>query len=66
MGRGDMFGIPWPSVVTLFLLAVAVFITIRLSFGRFMYAIGNNPDAAKMLGIPVDRVRVMVFTDVVF
>ncbi len=62
MGRGDAFGVPVPFMIAMVLLAVAVFVTLRLPFGRFIYAIGNNADAAKMLGIPVDRVRVLVFT----
>ncbi len=62
IGRGDVLGVPTPFILAAILLAVAVFITMRLPFGRYMYAIGNNPDAAKMLGIPVNRVRVLVFT----
>lgn len=34
---------------------------LKTPFGRYMYAIGNNRDGARMLGIRVDRVRLMVF-----
>lgn len=62
LGRGDIHGVPMPFVIVMLVLAVAILVTIRTAFGRYMYAIGNNADAAQMLGIPVDRVRVAVFT----
>jgi ribose transport system permease protein len=61
LGRGDLWGVPMPFVVMLIALAVAAFLTLKTPFGRYMYAIGNNRDAARMLGIPVDRIRVLVF-----
>ena len=32
-------------------------------FGRSLYAVGGNSEAARLSGIPVDRVRIMAFTD---
>jgi ribose transport system permease protein len=43
-------------------LAAAAFVMLKTPFGRTMYAIGNNPAAARMLGIKVNRVRLVVFT----
>lgn len=62
IGRGDLLGVPSPFIIAMVLLVIAVFVTMRLPFGRYMYAIGNNSDAAKMLGIPVNWVRIWVFT----
>lgn len=50
-----------PFVIMIVVLAIVSFVTIKTPFGRYMYAIGNNPAAARMLGIKVDRIRVMVF-----
>ncbi|PQA75455.1 ABC transporter permease [Brucella oryzae] len=61
LGRGDLFGVPMPFVIMIVVLAIVSFVTIKTPFGRYMYAIGNNPAAARMLGIKVDRIRVMVF-----
>ncbi|TCL03301.1 MULTISPECIES: ABC transporter permease [Sodalis] len=61
-GRGDILGLPLPFVIMLAVLAIATFITLKTPFGRYMYAIGNNGPAARMLGIKVDRVRIWVFT----
>lgn len=62
LGKGDLLGIPVPFVIMLLVLAVAAFVMLKTPFGRTMYAIGNNPAAARMLGIRVDRVRLLVFT----
>ncbi|MFC0201633.1 ABC transporter permease [Paracoccus rhizosphaerae] len=62
LGRGDVLGMPVPFLIMLLVLAVALFLTTRTPIGRYMYAIGNNAAAARMLGIRVDRIRLLVFT----
>ena len=62
LGRGDVFGLPVPFLIMLVVLVVALFLTMKTSMGRYMYAIGNNAAAARMLGIRVDRIRILVFT----
>ena len=37
------------------------FVAARPRFGRHVYAVGGNPEAARRAGINVDRVRIMVF-----
>lgn len=62
LGRGDLLGVPVPFLVMIAVLVIATFITLKTPFGRYMYAIGNNKAAARMLGIRVDRIRILVFT----
>lgn len=62
LGRGDVLGVPVPFGILLLVLAIALFLTTRTSMGRYMYAIGNNAATARMLGIRVDRIRLLVFT----
>jgi len=62
LGRGALFGVPIPFLILLVVLTVALFLTMKTPMGRYMYAIGNNPAAARMLGIRVDRIRLLVFT----
>jgi len=52
-----------PSGVLIFLIFVVVFdlITRRTRFGRHIYAVGGNAEAARRAGINVDRVRITVF-----
>ena len=62
LGRGDVLGVPVPFIVMIAVLAIAAFVTLKTPFGRYLYAIGNNTAAAAMLGIKVNRVRILVFT----
>lgn len=51
-------GIPLPIIILgLATLAIAI-LTKMTRFGRYLYAIGGNPEAAVMSGIPVDRVLI--------
>jgi len=55
-------GVPLPSLI-LGAVALAVWlITRHTAFGRYLYAIGGNEEAAVLSGIPVERVTVCAFT----
>ena len=62
IGNGTIgFGIPG-LVVILLLTAVVVFVVLELSrFGRTMYALGLNREAARLAGIPVNRYRAAAY-----
>jgi rhamnose transport system permease protein len=61
-GQGYFFGIvPREFVVLLVLALVFGLVLHTTAWGRRMYAIGNNPDAARFSGIAVDRYRLMLF-----
>ncbi|MDQ0060322.1 ABC transporter permease [Paenibacillus harenae] len=53
-----------PFILIAFALAVAIFAYLlhKTTFGRKVYAIGNNPTAALYSGVRVDRIKVIVFT----
>jgi D-xylose transport system permease protein len=44
-------GIPWPVLVLLLVTLVLTYLATRLRFGRYVYAIGGNPEAADLGGI---------------
>jgi len=44
-------GIPWPVIVLLGVTIVMTFIATRRRFGRYVFAIGGNPEAAELAGI---------------
>jgi D-xylose transport system permease protein len=54
-------GVPTVTVILLILLAFWSFVAARLRFGRHVYAVGGNAEAARRAGINVDRVRMAVF-----
>ena len=55
---------PLPLIFLIFLLFALIFIYILkfTKFGRQIYAVGGNEDAARMMGIRVDRVKIAVYT----
>jgi ribose transport system permease protein len=53
IGTGYVGPIPWPVVIAL-LAALTVHVLLRYTtYGRELYAIGGNPEAARLSGIPV-------------
>ena len=58
----EVFGIPTSAVVMLVLFVVFVMIARYTSFGRSVFAVGGNANAAHLCGINVKRVRVIIFS----
>jgi ABC-type xylose transport system permease subunit len=54
-------GIPYAVPIVIVLLLVLTFLLGRTGFGRHVYAVGGNAEAARRAGISVTRVRVLVF-----
>ncbi len=54
-------GVPVVAVVIAGFLIFWTFIATRTRFGRHVYAVGGNPEAARRAGINVDRIRIGVF-----
>ncbi|MHA1566464.1 MAG: ABC transporter permease [Alphaproteobacteria bacterium] len=53
--------LPYPVVLTAFVVAIAIYVLRRTKFGRHNYAIGGNVEAALRTGIPVDRHTIMLY-----
>jgi D-xylose transport system permease protein len=54
-------GIPIPVVIWAVVAVVISFLVHRTRFGRYVFAMGGNPDAAALVGIPVKRVTLLLF-----
>ena len=54
-------GVPIVVPITILVLMVATFILDRTRFGRHLYAVGGNPEAARRAGIKVIRIRIYAF-----
>lgn len=62
LGRGaDLFGIPNAVVLMFVLYGLAHLMMTRMVIGRHLYAVGGNRAAAKLSGIPVERVLVFAY-----
>lgn len=62
IGRGYLYGIPIPGIIFAVLAAVMIMIMSGSSFGRSLYAIGGNEDAARMMGLKVNRNKIICYT----
>jgi ribose transport system permease protein len=62
LGRGaDLFGLPNAVVLMLVLYALAQVLMSRMKLGRYLYAVGGNPEAARLSGVPVRRVLLFAY-----
>lgn len=62
LGSGEFLGVGFPVWITI-LCFIAFGVVINATvFGRNVLAIGGNAEAARLAGVPVDRVKILVFT----
>jgi len=54
-------GVPLVGVILVILLIGFTYLATRTPFGRYVYAVGGNTEAARRAGINVDRIKIMVF-----
>lgn len=59
---GTLEGLPWVVPIVLGILAIWSVLLGRTKFGRYVYAIGGNPEAARRAGINLALVRTVAFT----
>lgn len=60
IGGGYLVGIPFPALLFLLTFVVLQFLMNYTAFGRSVYAVGGNAEAARLSGINVSRVKMMV------
>ena len=61
IGQGSIAGIPAPVVISLVFAALAARLFNHPRFGLHVRAVGGNREAARLAGVPVNRVEVMVY-----
>lgn len=54
--------ISWSVVIAITVLIVGIYILQYTRFGRTVYAIGGNEQSAKLMGLPVERTKILVYT----
>ena len=57
----NISGVPWAAPVVIALLLFWTFILTKTRFGRHLYAVGGNAEAARRAGINVRRIKIMAF-----
>lgn len=62
LGQGTTFGIPTPILVMAAVFIVGMIFINKTRFGRYIYGVGGNEEAARLSGINTDAVRLLVYS----
>ncbi|MDK2787798.1 MAG: putative multiple sugar transport system permease protein [Epulopiscium sp.] len=54
-------GLSWTVVIVILVVGIYHFITTKTAVGRYVYAVGGNPEAAKLSGINVNKIIFIVY-----
>jgi ribose transport system permease protein len=61
IGRGDIGGIPWSGLLLLASLGAGIFVLSRTVYGKGVYAVGGNAEAARLSGLTVRTTQASVY-----
>ena len=61
LGQGDFLGFPIPAWIALVAYLLGSLVLNLTSFGRTVLAIGGNEDATRLMGLPAERVKALVY-----
>ena len=62
MGRGYLFGIPFPIIIMIVVYGVLFVLLHKTAFGRKTYALGGNETAARIAGVRTKVVTMLIYT----
>lgn len=62
IAAGGILGIPNLALIFIIITAVIAFMMSNTKFGRYVYAVGSNENAAKLTGINVDQIKILCFS----
>ena len=62
LGQGYIWVIPVPVIIFALMVALAWFVLEKTYFGRYIYAMGGNPEAARLAGVNLEKMRILIFT----
>ncbi|MCH4390839.1 ABC transporter permease subunit [Staphylococcus haemolyticus] len=60
-GKGYFIGIPVPAVTMIIVFVILLILLQKTTFGRHTYAIGGNEVAAKISGIKVNKIKILIY-----
>lgn len=62
IGRGEWHGISVPGLIVALAMLAAWVVLNRSVLGRFLFAIGHNETASRFSGVPVDRIKLLLYS----
>ncbi|MBV9391120.1 MAG: ABC transporter permease [Verrucomicrobia bacterium] len=66
IGQGDIFGIPVPIVILVVMAVITHILYARTKFGKYVYAIGGNEQAARVSGINTGLYKMLIYVYAAF
>ena len=61
IGQGDVLGIPVPIIILVIMAVVTHILYAHTKFGKYIYAIGGNEQAARVSGIDASRFKMLIY-----
>jgi inositol transport system permease protein len=61
IGQGDVFGVPVPIIILVVMAVVTHILYAHTKFGKYIYAIGGNEQAARVSGINAARYKMLIY-----
>ena len=61
LGQGDLLGFPVPAWIAVLVYVYGSVLLNCTSFGRYVLSVGGNEEAARLMGLPVDRVKFLTY-----
>jgi ribose transport system permease protein len=61
IGQGDLLGLPVPALILFVAYLLGTILLYFSRFGRHVLAIGGNEEAARLMGLPVDRIKIATY-----
>jgi len=61
LGQGKVFGVPVPVIIAIGFAVIGAWIFNHTKFGLYVRAIGGNREAARLAGVPVNLIEVLVY-----
>jgi ribose transport system permease protein len=61
IGQGRFFDVPVPIILMAITYIALAVVLARTRFGRFVYAAGGNAEASRLIGLPVERVQMILY-----
>jgi len=62
IGQGEVLGIPFPIIILVIMAVITHVLLTNTKFGRYVYAIGGNENAAVISGLNVGKYKVLIYT----
>lgn len=60
-GQGYIGPVPVPIIIALVIIIISYYLFYKTTFGRYAVSIGSNEDAARLVGIKIDRTKILVY-----